>query len=103
MKNTAMNKIFNLAQQLIGKQLPTNQGGHAGRAAEDLVEQLLGITLNRGKGLDVKIWGWEIKTRKRSATSPQTVCTISIRDVSILPYKISPVYVKFQQQLIILE
>jgi hypothetical protein len=99
MKNTAINKVFKLAQQLIGKQLPTNQGGHAGRAAEDLVEQLLGITLNRGKGLDVKIWGWEIKTRKRSATSPQTVCTISISDVSILPYKLSPVYEKFQQQL----
>ena len=99
MKNQAKVKVFKLAEQLIGQQLPTNQGGHAGRAAEDLVEQLLGITLNRGKGTDVKIWGWEIKTRKRTATSAQTVCTMSSNDIVILPYKSSPVYEKFQQQL----
>jgi len=99
MKNQAKVKVFKLAGQLIGQQLPTNQGGHAGRAAEDLVEQLLGIILNRGKGTDVKIWGWEIKTRKRTATSAQTVCTMSSNDIVILPYKSSPVYEKFQQQL----
>jgi len=99
MKNQAKVKVFKLAGQLIGQQLPTNQGGHAGRAAEDLVEQLLGITLNRGKGTDVKIWGWEIKTRKRTATSAQTVCTMSSNDIVILPYKSSPVYEKLQQQL----
>lgn len=99
MKNPTKVKVFKLAGQLIGQELPTNQGGHAGRAAEDLVEQLLGIALNRGKGTDVKIWGWEIKTRKRTATSAQTVCTININDIKILPYKQSPVYEKFQQQL----
>ena len=99
MKNPTKVKVFKLAGQLIGQELPTNQGGHAGRAAEDLVEQLLGMSLNRGKGTDVKIWGWEIKTRKRTATSAQTVCTVSTNDVKILPYKLSPVYEKFQQQL----
>ena len=99
MKNPTKVKVFKLANQLIGQELPTNQGGHAGRAAEDLVEQLLGMSLNRGKGTDVKIWGWEIKTRKRTATSAQTVCTVSTNDVKILPYKSSPVYEKFQQQL----
>ena len=45
MRNPAKVKVFKLANQLIGQELPTNQGGHAGRAAEDLVEQLLGMSL----------------------------------------------------------
>ena len=98
MKNQSKVKAFKLASQLIGCQLPTNQGGHAGRAVEDLLRNM-GVPINTGKGADILVHGLELKTRKLSATSPQTVATISENDVTITPYKLSPIYAKFQQQL----
>jgi hypothetical protein len=98
MKNPAKVKAFKLAEQLIGKQLPTNQGGHAGRAVEDLLRNM-GINMNPGKGADMLVYGLELKTRKLSATSPQTVATISESDIAFTPYKLSHIYEKFQQQL----
>jgi hypothetical protein len=98
MRNTARVKQFKLAQQLIGKQLPTNKDGHAGRALESLIESF-GITVNHGAGADILAYGLELKTRKESATSAQTVATMSIDDIISTPYKQSNIYKKFQQQL----
>lgn len=98
MKNPIKVKAFKLANQLIGKQLPTNHGGHAGRAVENVLRNM-GIDINPGKGADMLVYGLELKTRKISATSPQTVATISDKDIIITPYKLSSVYEKFQQQL----
>jgi hypothetical protein len=97
MKNTVRVKTFKYASQLIGRQLPTNAHGAAGRAAEDLLEQM-GIPINRGPGADM-MFGLECKTRKLSATSSQTICVMHPEDIVKLSYYNSPVYAKFQQQL----
>jgi hypothetical protein len=98
MKNNVKVKQFKLAGQLIGQQLPTNKEGHAGRALESLLENL-GITINKGAGADILVYGLEVKTRKETASSAQTVATMSIQDIINTPYKNSNVYKKFQQQL----
>jgi hypothetical protein len=98
MKNSAKVKQFKLAQQLIGQQLPTNKDGHAGRALELLLETL-GVTINKGAGADILAYGLEVKTRKETASSAQTVATMSIKDIINTPYKESNIYQKFQQQL----
>jgi hypothetical protein len=98
MKNLVKVKQFKLAQQLVGQQLPTNKDGHAGRALESLLETL-GITINKGAGADILVYGLEVKTRKETASSAQTVATMSIQDIINTPYKKSNIYQKFQQQL----
>ena len=98
MKNQAKVKEFKPAKMLIGCQLPTNQGGHAGRAVENLLRSM-GVPINPGKGPDMLVYGLELKTRKLSAISPQTVATINESDLAVTPYKLSPIYAKFQQQL----
>ena len=83
---------------LIGKELPTYKNGHAGRALENLLE-LYGLEIDRKSGVDIKIFGLEVKTRSLIATSPQTVTSMYYNDIICTPYKLSPVYAKFQQQL----
>jgi homoserine dehydrogenase len=87
-----------LINQLIGVKLPTNIDGHAGRALEKILESA-GIKINRGAGPDILIWGIEVKTRKKSATSPQTIASMSPDDIISTSYYRSNVYKKFQQQL----
>jgi len=83
---------------IIGRQLPTNQHGEAGRAAEDLLESV-GVPINRGAGCDIQEFDWEVKTRNDSATSAQTIATIHPNDVIAYPYKQSPIYTKFRKRL----
>lgn len=91
--------IVNLIRNLIiGRELPTNQNGEAGRAAEDLLESI-GVPINRGAGCDIVEFDWEVKTRNDSATSSQTIATIHPNDVIVYPYKQSPIYTKFRKQL----
>jgi len=91
-------KVFKLAENLIGQTLPTNHGGHAGRALEKLLETM-GIEINRGQGCDWKVYGVEFKTRDINATSPQTVATMSPKDIKNTAYEHSVISEKFQQQL----
>ena len=88
--------VCKFADQLIGKQLPTNEYGEAGRELENIIEEEFGLKLNRGKGPD---WLFEIKSRKESAVSPQTVTGMYLADILKTDYKNSPVYEKFRQQL----
>ena len=90
--------IENLIAQLIGKQLPTNIGGDAGRAAENLIESF-GIKINRGAGPDIEILGWELKTRKITATSAHTVAQMYAETIAVTPYPLSAVYEKIKKQL----
>ena len=85
-------------KQLLGKQLPTYKDGHAGRALENLLETF-GFDIDRRSGVDIKVYGLEVKTRSLIATSAQTVTTMYACDISEKSYKESPVYEKFQQQL----
>jgi hypothetical protein len=90
-------KKIKFSNQLIGEKLPTNHNGLAGLAAENLLESK-GLKINHGPGPDLLEFGAEIKTRKKSATSAQTVCTMSAVDIINTPYKLSPVYNKIKQQ-----
>ena len=84
--------------QLVGKKLPTNKNGHAGRAVEVLLEQM-GFPINKGHGPDIEQLGVEVKTRDIDAVSPQTVADMRPDMIKTTPYKQSHVYEKFQQQL----
>lgn len=83
---------------LVGKQLPTNLGGDAGRAVENMLEDL-GIEINRGTGPDIPAIGWEVKSRKSTATSAQTVTGMYAEEIIGTPYKLSAVYEKIKKQL----
>ena len=91
--------ILNIIRhQLLGKQLPSNIHGDAGRACESLLENI-GIHINRGAGCDIPEIGWEVKCRKGTATSAQTVATMHPNNVIITPWVFSPVYEKIRKQL----
>jgi hypothetical protein len=91
--------ILNIVRHhLLGRQLPSNQYGDAGRACEFLLESI-GININRGAGCDIPEIGWEVKCRKGTATSAQTVTSMHPSNVIVTPYRLSPVYEKIQKQL----
>jgi hypothetical protein len=84
---------------LIGKKLPNKDFGRAGRAFEDMLEKDYGITVNRGKGPDNRMFGIDYKTRDLDSVSPQTVASMSVDDIIKTPYRDSDVFKKFQQQI----
>jgi hypothetical protein len=92
--------ILNIIRHhLLGRQLPSNFGGDAGRACENLLEDDVGISINRGFGCDIPEIDWEVKCRKGTATSAQTVTTMRPKDIISTPYPLSPVYNKIRKQL----
>lgn len=92
------NILIFIRQRLLGVELKSNIYGDAGRDFEDKMEHL-GFPINRGSGVDLPHLGWEIKTRKTSATSAQTITSMFPDDIINTPYKLSPVYEKFRKQL----
>jgi hypothetical protein len=91
--------ILNIIRHhLLGRQLPSNFGGDAGRACEHLLEDI-GISINRGAGCDIPAIGWEVKCRKGTATSAQTVATMRPENVIGTPYYLSPIFEKIRKQL----
>ena len=92
--------ILNMIRhQLLGYQLPSNINGAAGRACEDLLETKAGIRINRSYGCDILEIDWEVKARKGTATSAQTVTSMRPEDIISTPYPLSPVYNKIRKQL----
>ena len=84
---------------LVGKTVPTNKNGHAGRTIEDLLEKQ-GYNINRrGAVPDMQELNVEVKTRDLDATSPQTVGTMLLDDIKITPYPMSSIAGKLKQQL----
>lgn len=92
-----MSNIVKFKFTLKGTVVPTNYGGESGRFVETLLESL-GIPMDNGKGLDCKVYGFELKTRYTDATSPQTVASMTIDDWIKTPYSKSIVKEKFQKQ-----
>jgi len=88
-----------IKHHLLGRQLPSNLGGDSGRACEDLLEDKIGISINRGAGCDIPEIGWEVKCRKGTATSAQTVSAMRPEDIISTPYPLSPIFKKIQKQL----
>jgi hypothetical protein len=91
-------KKLKLTKQILGKDLGTNQNGHAGRQMENILEDL-GVDINRGHGPDIQKFGLEVKTRDRDAISAQTIADMNINDIVNTDYEHSHVREKFQQQL----
>lgn len=83
---------------LIGNELPPTFGGASGRGAEDLLEKL-GINIDRRGTYDIPFFNLEVKTRDLNATSPQTVGSMTAKNIIKTPYSKSVVYKKFQHQL----
>jgi hypothetical protein len=92
------NSLQLIRRQFLGIKLKTNINGDAGRDFEDKMEEI-GFPINRLCGIDMPYLGWEIKTRKESATSAQTITAMHPDDIIKTPYKLSPVYEKFKKQL----
>jgi hypothetical protein len=88
-----------IRHHLLNKQLPSNFGGDAGRACENLLEDEVGIAINRGAGCDIPEIGWEVKCRKGTATSAQTVATMRPENIILTPYPLSPIFEKIRKQL----
>jgi hypothetical protein len=88
-----------IRHHLLGHQLPSNINGFAGRACEDLLETKVGIKINRGYGCDIPEVGWEVKARKGTATSAQTVATLRPETIIDTPFKQSLIYLKIRKQL----
>lgn len=82
---------------LVGMRVPPQQYGNVGKLVEDALEAL-GYVVNRGAGCDLLSIGVEVKTRTVEATSAQTVGSMLPDDVINLPYDLSPIKSKFQQQ-----
>jgi hypothetical protein len=91
-------KTFKPALKLIGKVVPDNKNGHAGRYIEKLLEDE-GVPINRGHGPDIDSLGLEIKSRDIDAVSAQTIADMSVEDIINTSYRNSHVCKKFQQQL----
>ena len=84
---------------LVGKEVPTNLNGHAGRYVEDLLEGDGYGMDRRGAGPDMPGLNVEVKTRDLDATSPQTVGTMTIKAIESTLYPSSSIFAKLQQQL----
>jgi hypothetical protein len=92
--------ILNMIRHhLLGHQLPSNINGAGGRAFEDQLEIKVGIKINRGYGCDIPEIDWEVKSRKGTATSAQTVATMHPKTIIDTPFKQSLVYLKIRKQL----
>ena len=91
-------KIKDLTADLVGKAVPDNVGGHAGRAIEQMMKDL-GYPLQNGPGVDCAIYeGFEIKSRDLDATSPQTMATMNPDYVKKTPYAQTILCEKMQKQ-----
>jgi hypothetical protein len=94
-----------ICKPLIGLPVPTNQGGHAGREVETILENM-GVPIKKGAGADITIqvtllgikYFIEVKTRDKDATSPHTVGTIHTDNLSV-SYEDSNIWEKLQYQI----
>jgi hypothetical protein len=90
---------------LMGLIVPTNLGGHAGRAIEAFLKSI-GVPITNGAGSDFTIqvtilgitYHIEVKSRDKDAISPYTVGVINIVDIN-KPYEQSTLWEKLQYQI----
>jgi len=90
---------------LMGLIVPTNLGGHAGRAVETFLKSI-GVPITNGAGSDFTIqvtilgitYHIEVKSRDKDAISPYTVGVINIADIN-KPYEQSTLWEKLQYQI----
>ena len=82
----------------VGTRIPmTQKNGNVGRCIEDILEAF-GNNVSRNCGVDLPEDGLEVKTRNESATSPQTIGSMSHRSIVDTPWHQSPIRNKVQKQ-----
>lgn len=97
MNKVKVTSVPGLNKILLGLQLPTNLNGEAGKFVEQkLIEH--GWPINTRKGCDILLLDLEIKTRKISATSSQTIGGMTYVDIINTEYEHSAIYIKFRRQ-----
>lgn len=86
-------------KHLVGQPVPPKTHGAAGRAIEEIMESQ-GWPMDRhGQGIDVPVYGFEVKSRDLDSTSAQSIGKMLPDDIKVMPFFKSPIYDKIQQQL----
>jgi len=90
-------KVVRLKANMVGKLVPSNINGAAGRYIEkELGEQ--GYPMSNGPGPDIPVINMEVKSRDLDATSAQTIGRMTPEDIVTTPYQASVIHDKLQQQ-----
>jgi hypothetical protein len=90
-------KVIQLKAKMVGKSVPSNFGGAAGRDVQDkLLEQ--GYPISNAPGPDIPEIEVEVKSRDLDATSAHTVGSMTPEDIKSTPYRKSVVHDKLQRQ-----
>jgi hypothetical protein len=90
-------KVVRLKANMVGRSVPSNINGAAGRYIEkELGEQ--GYPMSNGAGPDIPEIEIEVKSRDLDATSAQSVSRMTPEDIIATPYQKSGVYDKVQRQ-----
>jgi hypothetical protein len=91
-------KVTRVKKSIVGKSVPTNIGGHSGRAIEDMFANE-GFNIDKHGILDMPLEGIEIKSRDEDAVSPHTTGSQTMREIIKKDWEHSPLRDKLQQQL----
>jgi len=90
-------KVVRLKANMVGKLVPSNFGGAAGRYIEkELGEQ--GYPMSNAPGPDIPEIETEVKSRDLDAVSAHTVGRMTPEDIKLTPYRESVIYGKLQRQ-----
>jgi len=90
-------RVVRLKANMVGKSVPSNMNGAAGRYVEkELGKQ--GYLMSNAPGPDIPEIETEVKTRDLDAVSAHTVGRMTPEDIITTPYRESVVYTKLQRQ-----
>ena len=88
-----------LRKQLLGRALPSNLEGRAGREIENLLIEI-GIPVDKYGIIDIRQLLLEVKSRRKGSTSAQTIGSMLIDDIKATAnWKDTPLYTKMCKQL----
>ena len=90
-------RVVRLKANMVGKSVPSNANGAAGRYIhEELGEQ--GFPMSNAPGPDIPEIETEVKSRDLDAISAHTVGRMTPEDIKSTPYRESMIYQKLQRQ-----
>ena len=93
-------RVVRLKANMVGKSVPSNINGAAGRYIEkELGEQ--GYPMSNRAGPDIPEIEMEVKSRDLDATSAQTIARMTPEDIKLTPYRKSVVHDKLQRQYLV--
>ena len=90
-------KVVRLKANMVGRSVPSNINGAAGRDIEKKLREQ-GFPMSNAAEPDIPEYGVEVKSRDLDATSAHSVARMTAEDIKLTPYRKSVVYDKLQQQ-----